>query len=129
MDIKRIGIIESTSGKPIVNVAPIISYGTVHGGLVYLSGITADLAKPGDVKDQTRQILARFDRLLAAAGSNKSKMLTSQVWLTDMSLFEAHNEAWNEWVDPKNPPVRACLHSPQLFHPSLLVEIMGVAAL
>ena len=129
MDIQRIGIIESTSGRPIVSVAPIISYATVHAGLVYVAGVTADPAKLGDVKDQTRQVLERIDRLLARAGTSKSKMLTAQVWLTDMNLFVDHNEAWNAWVDPKNPPVRACLQSPSLWRPGMLVEIMTTAAL
>ena len=123
MDIQRIRITEPTGGIPI------ISFASVHAGLVYLCGVTADATKLGDVKDQTRQVLERIDRLLARAGTSKSKMLSAQVWLTDMSLFAAHNEAWNAWVDPKNPPVRACLHSPALWHPGMLVEIMATAAL
>ena len=107
---------------------PLISYAVAHGGIVHVAGVTADPSNPGDVKDQTRQILARIDALLAKAGTDKSKMLSAQVWLTDMGLFAAHNDAWNEWVDAKNPPVRACLLSPQLWRPGLLVEIMAVAA-
>ena len=57
-----------------------------------------------------------------------SHIPVAQVWLTDMSLFGAHNDAWNEWVDSKNTPVRACLHSPQLWRPGMLVEIMVTAA-
>ena len=123
MDIQRIRITEPTGGIPI------ISFASVHAGLVYLCGVTADATKLGDVKDQTRQVLERIDRLLARAGTSKSKMLSAQVWLTDMSLFAAHNEAWNAWVDPQNPPVRACLHSPALWRPGMLVEIMATAAL
>jgi enamine deaminase RidA (YjgF/YER057c/UK114 family) len=107
MDIQRIGIIEPTSGFPIVDVAPIVSLATVHGGRVYVSGVTADAAKPGDVREQTKQILDRIDLLLKRAGIDKSKLLSAQVWLTDMSLFVEHNEQWNEWVDSRNPPVRA----------------------
>jgi enamine deaminase RidA (YjgF/YER057c/UK114 family) len=123
MDIQRIGITEPAGGIPV------ISFATIHGSLVYLCGVTADPSKLGDVKDQTRQVLERIDRLLARAGTSKSKMLTAQVWLTDMSLFADHNEAWNAWVDPKSPPVRACLHSPALWRPGMLVEIMTTAAL
>jgi len=82
----------------------------------------------GDVEDQTRKILTRIDALLASVGSSKAKLLTAQVWLTDMELFGAHNGAWNEWVDPENPPVRACLLSPRLWRPGMLVEIMVSAA-
>jgi enamine deaminase RidA (YjgF/YER057c/UK114 family) len=129
MDIQRIGITEPTSGVPVVSLAPVISLASVHAGLVYICGVTADWNKLGDIKDQTRQVLERIDLLLARAGTNKSKLLSAQVWLTDMSLFEDHNEAWNAWVDTKNPPVRACLHSPSLCLPGMLVEIMATAAL
>jgi enamine deaminase RidA (YjgF/YER057c/UK114 family) len=51
----------------------------------------------------------------------------AQVWLSDMRLFRTHNAAWNEWVDPEHPPVRACVQA-ELFAPGLLVEIMVTAA-
>jgi enamine deaminase RidA (YjgF/YER057c/UK114 family) len=120
--------IERYALTPLYPGIPLISYAVAHGGIVHVAGVTADPNNPGDVKDQTRQVLARIDALLAKAGTDKSKLLSAQVWLTDMGLFAAHNDAWNEWVDPKNPPVRACLLSPQLWRPGLLVEIMAVAA-
>ena len=123
MDIQRIGITEPAGGIPV------ISFATIHAGLVYICGVTADPNKLGDVKDQTRQVLDRIDRLLARAGTNKSRLLSAQVWLTDMSLFADHNEAWNEWVDAKNPPVRACLQSASLWQPGMLVEIMATATI
>jgi enamine deaminase RidA (YjgF/YER057c/UK114 family) len=128
MSIERHFIQQPNSGAPLINVTPIICYAAAHQSIVYLSGITADPARLGDVKDQTKQVLERVDRLLARAGTDKSKLLSAQVWLTDMANFEAHNTAWNEWADAKNPPVRACLHSPQLWLPGLLVEIMVTAA-
>jgi enamine deaminase RidA (YjgF/YER057c/UK114 family) len=128
MSIQRHVIIEPSSGKPFTSVSPIISYATVDNGLVYLAGITADPEHLGDVKDQTSQVLARIDRLLKVAGTDKSKLLSATVWLTDMSLFVAHNEVWNKWVDASSPPVRACLHSSQLWYPGMLVEIMVTAA-
>ena len=66
--------------------------------------------------------------MLATAGTDKSKLLTAQVWLADMDDFAAHNDAWNEWVDQDHPPVRACLQSPRLVLPGLRVEIMVTAA-
>ncbi len=75
----------------------------------------------GDVSAQTRQVLERIDRLLNAAGTDKSKLLTAQVRLSDMSVFEAHNAAWNAWVDRANSPVRACVHA-ELWRPDMLVE-------
>ena len=122
---------------------PRIHYGVVHGDIVYLSGITSLTVPPGtklppaplagagaagDVADQTRRICAGIDHLLAIAGTSKANLLTAQVWLTDMKNFVAHNDAWNEWVDLDNAPVRACVLSPQLALPGLLVEIKVTAA-
>jgi len=119
MSIERRGVTKAESGLPIISVS------SVHGGIVYLCGVTSEPAS--DVRAQTRQVLERIDRLLAQAGTDKSKLLTAQVWLTDMRHFEAHNAVWNEWVDPNNPPVRACVQA-VLFRPELLVEIMVTAA-
>jgi len=132
--------IQRFAPTPKLPGVPLISFGVVHGDIVHLAGITANplvlgtgssrgaADALGDVADQTRKILARIDALLATAGTTKANLLSAQVWLTDMKNFAAHNDAWNEWVDPKNPPVRACLQSPQLFLPGLLVEIMVTAA-
>ena len=123
MEIERIGKSKLAPGIPV------IGYGTIHGDVVYLCGITANPNEPlGDVKQQTRAVLAQIDALLKRAGTDKSRVLTAQVWLTDMSDFADHNDAWNEWVDQDSPPVRACLHSPQLWRPGLRVEIMVTAA-
>ena len=73
-------------------------------------------------------MLGYVDALLREAGTTKSRLLTAQVWLTDMDDFADHNDAWNEWVDPEHPPVRACLQSPCLWRPGLRVEIMVTAA-
>jgi enamine deaminase RidA (YjgF/YER057c/UK114 family) len=108
-----------------INELPIISRAIVRGDMVYLCGVTPD--PTGDITSQTRQVLDRIDRLLQTAGTDKSKLLTAQVWLSDMRLFGAHNVAWNEWVDPRNPPVRACVQA-NLWRPNMLVEIMVTAA-
>lgn len=121
--------IERYEPSPSMPGIPLISFLVVHGNIAYLSGVTANPADLGDIKDQTHQVTARIDALLAKAGTSKAKLLTAQVFLTDMSLFAAHNEAWNEWVDPNNRPVRACLMSPQLWRPGMLVEIMVTAAI
>ena len=119
MDISRYEILSEAKGRPI------ISYAVVRGDTVYLSGVTPDPA--GDITSQTKQVLDRIDGLLAKAGTDKSKLLTAQVWLADMRLFEAHNAVWNAWVDRQNPPVRACVRA-DLVRPGLLVEIMVTAA-
>ena len=123
----------STTPKGMKGV-PRISYVVARGDMVWTAGVTASVAGQadapphGDVKDQTRQVLAQIDHLLAQAGTDKSKLISAQVWLTDMAHFADHNDAWNEWVDPEAPPVRACLLSQQLWRPGMLVEIMVTAA-
>jgi enamine deaminase RidA (YjgF/YER057c/UK114 family) len=119
MAITHHGITDPVGGLPVISKV------VKHGGLVYLCGITPD--SDGDIRDQTRQVLARIDRLLASAGTDKSRLLTAQVWLTHMTDFAAMNEVWNAWVDPAHPPVRACVEA-ALFRPGLLVEIMVTAA-
>jgi enamine deaminase RidA (YjgF/YER057c/UK114 family) len=118
MSIDHIGIIEPINGLPCISSV------VIRGDTVYLLGVTADPV--GDIKTQTRQALERIDRLLEAAGTDKSKLLTAQVWLSDMRLFQEHNSVWNEWVDRANPPVRACIGA-ELWRPELLVEIMVTA--
>ena len=100
MNIERYETTEPTSAAPLGIVAPIINQVTAHGGIVYVSGVTAHPARLGDIKQQTTEVLVRIDALLAKAGTSKANLLAAQVWLTDMSLFTAHNEAWNAWVDP-----------------------------
>ena len=76
---------------------PIISQAAIHGNVAYFSGITPDPIV-GDIKTQTAQVLRRVDELLNLAGTDKSQILSAQVWIADMRLFEEHNSAWNEWI-------------------------------
>jgi len=101
---------------------PRMSRCVVKGDMVYLAGLTASDAS-GDIKSQTQQILDKIDGYLATAGTDKSKLLQANLWITDMANFSAMNEVWNAWVDPENPPVRACVQA-GLARPQLLVEIM-----
>jgi enamine deaminase RidA (YjgF/YER057c/UK114 family) len=105
---------------------PILSNAVVHGNTVYLAGIVADDTS-ADVKGQTQQILKRIDSLLATCGTDKTRLLSAQIWLTDIGNRAAMNEVWTAWVDPANLPVRACVEA-KLADPRLLVEIMVVAA-
>ena len=101
---------------------PRMSRCIVRGDMVYLAGLVAKDTS-GDVQAQTRDILQQIDGYLATAGTDKSKLLQANLWITDMANFAAMNEVWNAWVDPQNPPVRACVHA-QLARPEFLVEIM-----
>lgn len=105
--------------------APRMSRCVIKGDTVYVAGLTASDAT-GDIKSQTQQILDKIDGYLATAGTDKSKLLQANLWITDMDNFAAMNEVWNAWVDPENPPVRACVKA-GLARPELLVEIMVTA--
>lgn len=105
---------------------PRMSRCVINGDMVYLCGLVAgDVGQ--DVGGQTQQILDTIDSYLAKAGTDKSKLLTAQLWITDMANFKAMNAVWNEWVDPENPPARACVKA-DLARPEILVEIMVTAA-
>ena len=106
---------------------PRMSQIVVHGNTVYLAGQVAQEAPGASVADQTRDILQRIDQYLAEAGTDKSKALAATIWLTDMDTFAEMNEAWDGWIDPANPPVRACVES-RLAAPQFTVEIMVTAA-
>ena len=105
---------------------PILSLAVESGGTVYLAGIVPKNLK-NDIKGQTAEVLAEIDRLLAKAGSNKSKLLKANIWVTDIRNRAPMNEVWSAWVDPKNLPVRACVEA-KLADPACLVEIMVTAA-
>jgi enamine deaminase RidA (YjgF/YER057c/UK114 family) len=104
----------------------ILSQAVQYGDTVYLAGVVAKNLK-NDVKGQTKEVLDEIDRLLAKCGSNKSKILSAQIWVTDIRNRAPMNEVWTAWVDTKNMPARACVEA-KLADPNALVEIMVIAA-
>lgn len=98
----------------------------IHGDTVYLAGQVA--ADPSaDIKGQTQSVLDKIDALLAQAGTSKSNLLSTVIYLSDMRTFAAMNEVWDGWVDKANPPARATVNA-LLATPDYIVEIMVVAA-
>ena len=97
----------------------------IHRDILYLSGIVAENPN-GDIEAQTREVLQTMDALLKTAGADKTKLLTVQVWIADMALFEKMNAVWNAWVDPRYPPSRACVKA-ELFPAGRLVEMVATA--
>ena len=107
-------------------VGPRMSDIVIHNGVAYLSGkVPSNLA--GDIKDQTKEVLATIERLLEEAGSSKSHLLRAEIWLSTMSNFAAMNEVWDAWVVPGATPTRATVEA-KLARPECLVEIMVTAA-
>jgi enamine deaminase RidA (YjgF/YER057c/UK114 family) len=109
------------------DVGPRMSKVVVHGDTVYLAGIVADSPKGKSTADQTRDILAQIDGFLARAGTDKSKLLSANIWITDMANFAEMNSVWDAWVSPGNAPARATVEA-GLASPDYKVEIMVVAA-
>ena len=106
---------------------PRMSQAVIHGDTVYLAGQVASGAPGGSVAEQTRDILARIDGLLAEAGSDKTKLLSATIWLADIGSFAEMNGVWDKWVAPGATPARACVEA-QLAAPQYTVEIGIVAA-
>ena len=109
-----------------IEVGPRMSQAVVHGNAVYLAGQVAD-DPAADVAGQTRQILASIDRLLAAAGSDKTRMLSATIYLADIATFAQMNSAWDAWVPRGHTPARATVEA-KLAAPQYKVEIQVVAA-
>ncbi len=104
---------------------PRMSQAVAHNGTVYTAG---QVAKGASVKEQTLAILKQIDALLAAAGTDKSKLLSATLWLTDISRFSEMNSVWDAWVSPGNTPARACVES-KLVSPDYLIEIGVICAI
>ncbi|MBN9304763.1 MAG: hypothetical protein BGO82_11350 [Devosia sp. 67-54] len=103
-----------------------MSQAVVHSGLVYIAGQVANDPKVG-IEGQTRDVLAKVDALLQAAGTDKSKLLSVNVFLPAIVDFDAMNSVYDRWIDPQNPPVRACVEA-RLAVADLRIEITAIAA-
>ncbi len=103
-----------------------MSMAVIHDGIVHLAGV---VGKPGgDVAQQTRDCLAEIDRLLALAGSDRTRILRAQIWLADIARdYAAMNAAWDAWVPAGHAPARATGEA-KLATPEYVVEIIVTAA-
>lgn len=111
-----------------IEPGPRMSQCVVHGNTVYTAGQVAQNAPGASAAEQTKDILASIDRLLAAAGTDKSKLISATIWLADIGDFAEMNSVWDAWVSPGNAPCRACVES-KLAAPQFTVEIGVIAAL
>lgn len=98
-----------------------------HGNTLYLAGQVADDASL-DTEGQTADILAQIDTLLAEAGTDKTRLLSVQIFMTDITEIDAMNRAWDAWVDHDHKPARATVEA-RLVNPDWSVEITAIAAL
>ena len=110
-----------------IDPGPRLSEATVFGDRMYLSGMIPEDTS-ADITGQVKQTLAEIDSLLAKGGSDKSRILSAVIWLSDISDFAAMNAVWDAWVVPDQTPARATVEA-KLTDPQMKVEIMVVAAI
>lgn len=108
-----------------IEPGPRMSAAVIHAGVAHLAG---QVGAPGrSVTEQTQAVLAEVDRILALCGTDKARLLTAQIWLSDMATFQEMNAVWDAWVDRANPPARWTGEA-RLATPDYKVEIIVTAA-
>nr|BAG14379.1 putative translational inhibitor [Ralstonia pickettii] len=100
----------------------------VYNGVVYLAGQVPEVDPEADIRGQTQEVLGHIDRLLAEAGSDKTRILSCQIFLKDVDQIGAMNEVWDAWVAQGNTPPRATVEA-RLANPDYLIEVVVTAAL
>jgi enamine deaminase RidA (YjgF/YER057c/UK114 family) len=108
-----------------INPGPRMSEAVIHNGVAYLAGQVGTAGAP--IKDQTAAVLAEIDRILALCGTDKTRILTAQIWLADIATFSQMNEVWDAWVAPGHTPARWTGEA-RLATPDYRVEIIVTAA-
>ena len=107
------------------HTGPRMSQLVIHGDTIYLAGQVGSAG--ASVTKQTQDCLAQVDALLAEAGSDKTRILQTTIWLADMADFAEMNAVWDAWVAPGHTPARACGEA-KLATPEYSVEFIVVAA-
>ena len=106
-------------------LTPTRSRAVAHDDMVFTVAVAPDPVSPS-MYEQTVKALGRIDESLALCGSDKSKILSAIIYIADIKQKADMNRAWDEWVDRKNPPMRACLGVE--LEPPHIVEIVVTAA-
>lgn len=109
-----------------IGMGPRLSEAAIFNGVVYLAGMVPENGAT-DIRGQTADVLAQIDHHLATCGSDKTRILRTQIFLTDIADIAVMNEVWDAWVAPGNAPPRATVQAP-LADPSWKIEIVVTAA-
>ena len=104
-----------------------MSRSVIHNSTVYFCGQVAKDTSKG-IKDQTATTLEKVDELLESVGSDRTKILSTTIYIKDMSMFKDMNEVWDAWVPEGHAPARACVEA-SMASEELLVELSVIAAL
>jgi len=111
-----------------IDPGPRISDAVIYGDKVFLAGQVADKTRGQSVRDQTKEILQLIDAILKKAGTDKTRLITVNIWLSNISTFAEMNAEWEAWIVPGKTPARATVEA-RLARPEYKVEIMATAAL
>ncbi|MBC3884677.1 RidA family protein [Undibacterium griseum] len=109
-----------------LHVGARLSEAAIHNGVVYLAGQIPEDVSQG-IAGQTREVLGHVERLLQEVGSDKSRILSCQIFLSDISLIAEMNQVWDAWVAPGDTPPRATVEA-RLANPDWLIEVLVTAA-
>lgn len=104
-----------------------MSEAVIHANKIYTAGIVADAMAGKSVYEQTRDILGQIDAILEKAGTDKTRILKTNIWLADITTFDQMNKAWDAWAVAGKTPARATVEA-KLASPEYGVEIMVEAA-
>jgi len=112
-----------------LDTSPRFSHAAVHNGVVYLTGqVPHESTFGAGAGKQTESVLAAIDSLLRRSGSDRTRLLNAQVFLTDLRDFDAMNEAYVKWLPAGCAPCRTTIGVAALANPNWKVEITVTAA-
>ena len=109
-----------------LHVAARYSEAAIFNGVVYLAGMVPECAET-DIRSQTANVLRQIDQRLHEAGSDKTRLLRVQIYLTDIRDIAAMNEVWDAWVAPGSAPPRATVQA-ALADSAWRIEVVVTAA-
>ena len=109
-----------------LHVAARYSEAAIFNGVVYLAGMVPECPET-DIRSQTADVLRQIDQRLHEAGSDKTRLLRVQIYLTDIRDIAAMNEVWDAWVAPGSAPPRATVQA-ALANPAWRIEVVVTAA-
>lgn len=109
-----------------LHVSARYSEAAIFNGVVYLAGMVPE-CEATDIRSQTADVLRQIEQRLAEAGSDKTRILRTQIYLQDITDIAAMNEVWDAWVVSGSAPPRATVQA-ALADPAYLIEVVVTAA-
>ena len=106
---------------------PIMQRSVEYADVIYFGGVLADELKGASMRAQTTQVCAKLDKFLAEAGTDKTKLISATLFITDMNLKQEMNDVWTSWLDAQDLPARATIGVSDLGQ-DVLIEIVVTAA-